>query len=274
MINLLRGEIYKLFRSKSVYVCSIVGVVFVLLLYGMFSLAAAMQEGEVENGSYGMVVENSEMEEAAVWDEINVPMMVQMMFSSVGILIVTIFTSVHIFGEYGNGAIKNVVGKGYGRGKIFVSRYLSAIVGSFFIETIMILSVLLCETVILDAERLSVSLMISMGKYVGVQFVLTAAFTGIMVMISQMCRNLGVGIAIGVGLVMFSSFVTMALNAVLSYFSINVDVKEYWVVELISNCPVLDMPGEFVIRTIICAVVWCVLAYVAGNIHFGKADVK
>lgn len=275
MINLLRGEIYKLFRSKCLYICSIVSVVFVLLIYGMFSLAAAMQVGEVENGLYGMVyVEDDTQEIATVWDDMSVTVIVQMMFSSVGILIVTIFASIFVFAEYANGAVKNVVGKGYSRWKVFTSKYISTVVGGVIIESVMLMAVLLCEVLIVSVDRLNANLLLEICVYVGLQLLLAVAFMGIIVMISQISRNLGAGIAIGVCMIMFSSFITAGLNAVLTYFKIKVNVCDYWLLDLISSCPVTDIDSSFLIRTITCAIVWFVVAYGMGGLHFRKVDVK
>lgn len=276
MINLLRGEFYKLFRSKCLYICSVVMVVFVLLIYGMFSLADAIQQGEVEDGSYGMTVtvEGDVSETVSVWDDMDIVAVVKLMFSSVGSLIVTIFASIFVFGEYANGAIKNVVGKGYGRWTVFASKYFSTVVGAVIIDIVMMLAVLLCEIIILDGGRLSSDMLLNLCGYTGIQLLLTAALTGIVVMISQICRNLGVGIAISVCMIMFSSFVTLGVNAVLAYFKINVDVCDYWILDLISNYPVTGMDNSILIRTIVCAVVWFVLALGVGSMHFRKADVK
>lgn len=276
MINLLRGEFYKLFRSKSLYICCIVTVAFVLFMYGMFTLADKTQQGEIENGSYGIVVSESEeiAETVTVWDELNIPSIVQMLFYSIGSIMVAIFTSIFVFGEYANGAIKNVVGKGYGRGAVLASKYISTVVGAIIIETIILLSVLLCEGLILGADRLDSDILLKLCGYTGMQFLLGVAFTGIIVMISQICRNLGAGIAISICLITFNNFITAGLNAILAYFKINVNVCDYWILDLISNCPVTDMDKSFLIRAITCAVIWFALAFGVGSVHFRKVDVK
>lgn len=275
MINLLRGEFYKLFRSKSLYICCAVVAVFVVMMYGMFCLTDAVQQGTMENGSFGVTVSYEGTEEvASVWDEMDIATMAPFFFSSIGGIIVTIFAAVFVFGEYASGAIKNVVGKGYKRGTVFASKYMATAVGAVVIEFVMMLAFLLCEVTILKADRLNAEVFAEICGYAGIQFILGAALTGIIVLINQICRNLGAGIAIGVGVIMFSSFITTGLNAVLTYFKINVDVSEYWVVDLISSCPMTGMDNGMIIRVIASAIVWFVVALGAGIVHFGKVDVK
>lgn len=276
MINLLRGEFYKLFRSKCLYICSIAMVVFVLSIYGMFSLTDAMIQGQVDNGTGGLVITVDEgvAADASVWDDMDIATILPMLFSTAGSLIVTIFATIFVYGEYANGAIKNVVGKGYSRWSVFASKYLATVVGTVVMYSVMLLTVLLCEIAILGGERLSADVLLPLCGYVGIQFLLGAALTGLVVMISQICRNLGAGIAISVCMIMFSSFATTGVNAVLSYFKINVNASEYWIVDLISNCPATGLDSSAVIRIILCAVTWFVLALGVGSMHFRKVDVK
>ncbi len=271
MFNLLKGEVYKLWRSKSLYICSAVMLVFVFLLYGMFSLADMMQQGEVANGSYGLTVNEGV---TSVWDEMGIPAIVQMMFSSISALIVAIFASIYVFGDYANGAIKNVVGKGYGRGEVFLSKFVGTVVGTIVMQVVMILGVLVCEAIILGGSRINTDVFAEIAGYTAMQLLLSTALTAIIVTISQICRNLGAGIAISACMIMFSSFATTGINALLKYMDINVNVCDYWVLDLISNCPIGNMDNSFLVRAIVCAIVWIVVAIGIGGIHFRKADVK
>lgn len=271
MFNLLKGEIYKLWRSKSLYICSAVMLVFVLLLYGMFSLADMMQQGEVANGSYGLTVNEGV---TSVWDEMGISYIVQMMFSSISALIVAIFVSIYVFGDYANGAIKNVVGKGYSRGTVFLSKFVGTVAGTAVMQIVMILGLLACEVIILGGRRINVDVLVEISGYTAMQLLLGAALSAIIVTISQVCRNLGAGIAISACMIMFSSFATAGINALLKFMDMNVNVCEYWILDLISECPMGNMDNSFLVRAVVCAIVWSVVAIGVGAIHFRKADVK
>lgn len=271
MFNLLKGELYKLWRSKSLYICSVAMVAFVLLVYGMFSLADMMQQGEVANGSYGLTVHE---DVASVWDEMGISSIVQMMFSSVSALIVAIFVSIYVFADYASGAIKNVVGKGYDRSVVFVSKFVGTVIGTTIMQIAMILGVLLCEVVFLGGSRLNADAFVTIAGYTAIQLLLGVALTAIIVMISQICRNLGVAIAISTCMIMFSSFVTVGINTLLKFMDINVNVCDYWILDLITNCPVENIDNGFLARAIVCAIVWVGVAVGIGGTHFRKVDVK
>lgn len=276
MLNLMRGELYKLFRSKCFYVCSIVLIVLVLLMYGMYSLVdiAEREEGMAGNAGLTVSVEIEQPLEENVWEIMDVVTIVQGMFSSMGSLLGAIFTAIFVCGEYANGAIKNIVGKGYGRWKVFMSKYLSCIVGVVVMELIMLVAILLCELLILHGNRLNTDLFLPMLNYVGIQLILVAAQTGIIVMFNQFFRSIGVGIAVSVCLIMFSAFATSLLNALLNYFKIKIDACEYWILDMIGDCPTTNITGEIWGHNALWSMVWIVLTIGIGILHYRKADVK
>ena len=271
MFNLLKGELYKLWRSKSLYICSIVMLVFLLLIYGMFSLVDMMQQGELANGSYGLTVDGGV---TSVWDEMGISDIIKMMFTTVSTFIIVIFVSIYVFADYANGAIKNVVGKGYSRGAVFLSKLIGTVVGTVVMQVVMILGLLACEELLLGGKRLNADVMVDIGGYIGMQLLFGVALTVISVTISQICRNLGVAIAISTCMIMFSFFATAGINALLKFMDMNVNVCEYWILDLISECPIGNMDNSFLIRAVVSAIVWIVVAIGIGGIHFRKADVK
>lgn len=271
MFNLLKGEVYKLVRSKSFYKGSVVMLGFVFMLYGLFSLVEMMQQGEIANGSYGLTVTGSV---ASVWDDLGITMIIQMMFSSISTIIIAIFASFYVFADYADGAIKNVVGKGYKREEVFLVKLIITVVGAIVMQIIMLFSVLLCEMIFLGGIRFDADVLGQVANYVIVQILLGVAMTAIIVTISQICRNLGAGVAISLCLIMFSSFITKGITVLLRYININVNVGDYWILDLISNCPIENMDSSFMVRAIVCAIVWIVVAIAIGGIHFRKADVK
>lgn len=277
MINLMRGELYKLFKSKCFYVCSIVLVSFVLLMYGMFSLVDMVDKEEAAMaGNVGITVsvETNMPEELPIWEQMGVIDLVQMMFSSMGSLLIAIFASVFVCSEYTCGAIKNIVGKGYGRGTVFLSKYFSSIVGAILIELLMLGTILMCELLILHGNRLSGEFFAALAEYVAIQLMLAAAQTGVIVMLNQFLRSLGAGIAVSVCLIMFYPIVTAVINALLQYLKVTINVNKYWVVDMISECPATDITGKIWGHNVLWSMVWIVLTIAVGILHYRKADVK
>ena len=153
MFNLLKGEVYKLFRSKCLYGCSIAIVVFVLLMYAMFFYADLARQ-KTTTGVVEITVESTQ-EDASVWAEMDVLTITSTVFSSFVKIIIAIFTAIYIFGDYVNGAIKNVVGKGYNREVVYAAKYASTAMGTIIIELVTLFAILMCEALILEANRLT-----------------------------------------------------------------------------------------------------------------------
>lgn len=267
MRNLLRGELYKLVRSKCFYICCMIMIGVAFLMYGLFALADLAQNSQMENITVTV-------DAVSVWDEMSVGTMASTLVSGFGAVIVAIFVAVFYYGDYAGGAIKNVVGKGYTRTAVFAAKFIASTVGVILMEIALFLGLIICESVFLKAERLNGTVLEVLVKYVGIQLFLSIALTALMVLMNQLSRNLGLGIAISICLVTFSSLLTMGINAVLLYLKIDVDVCEYWILDLMSNCPVEGLESGFVLRAIVCAVAWCIVSFGLGSLHFSKKDVK
>ena len=275
MINLFSGELYKLQKSKSIYICCITMIAFVLLLYGAFATAEKIQQGELENGSYGFEVDAEANHGGnSVWEEVSMLEVVQTMFVGIGGIISAIFISIFVFGEYANGAVKNVTGKGYSRWKIFSIKYIATILAALLMLIIMIVAVLIAEILFVGTGRFNSELFSNLVSYASMQLLLATAFGGIVIVINQFCRNLGAGIAISVCLIMFSTIITAGLDIALRYFKLNIKASDYWIVDLINNCPLNEIDSAYATRAIISSIIWIIVTFIIGNVHFQKTDIK
>lgn len=276
MLNLLHGEFYKLRKSKCVYICCILMILSVMLVYGMLALADKIQNGEAENGSFGVVVSEEAVENgeavSSVWEGIGVLDIAQQLYGSFSAVIIAIFASIFVIGEYGHGAIKNVTGKGYARWKIFLSKYLSTMVIAGILLIIMAIANLICGSIFIGTDGWNGTFWEDWICYTGIQLLFGIALVGIIVGISEICRNLGSGISVSICLVVFSTLVTGGLDLI--FFKWDLKPSNYWLMDLISNCPLADMESDFVVRAVIASAMWIVLSLGIGGLHFKKADVK
>lgn len=275
MINLLRGEFYKLQKSKAFYICGIVIVAIVLLMYGSFNLVNKISQGELENGSYGVVVSGDIQEtEGSVWSQIGILDIIQLMFTNFGSIISAIFVTLFVWKEYAGGAIKNVIGKGYERWKVFGSKYITVIMASMLLQIIMVAVTVLLGSYFIGTDRLNREFFGNLFRYVGMQLLLGVALTSVEIAIIQICRNLGAGMSVSLCLIIFSTFLTMGLDVVFQYCKWSVKASDYWIIDLITNCPTIEISSSFAIRAVISAILWTMLAFGIGMWHFKRADVK
>lgn len=275
MYNLLRGEIYKLFRSKCLYFCGVAVIVCALMMYAMFFTADAVKQGAIDNDAYGVTVSvEGVQEDSSIWDGLPVEIFMEAMHGVMGLFILTAFSAIYMYDIYANGAIKNMVGKGYQRCVVFTSKYFATLLGCLVLEVLTVVCVIVCDYLFVGVCRVSADNLGGLLGYAGVQFLLEAAFASIVIMIGQICRNLGMSIVGSFGVMLFSEMVTVGINLILQYFKIEINACKYWITDLIGECSCGAMKAEFVVRAIICAIVWSALAFVLGSIHFRKVDVK
>lgn len=273
MPNLMHSEFYKLRKSKSFYICGIVMIAFVLILYGTLMLLDTAQQEEVGSNSYGVTVtaENAE-ENASVWDSIGILDVEQQMFGGFAGIITTVFAVIFVIGEYGNGAMKNMAGKGYARWKIFLSKYIVTGAAVILLMLWMVFAIVLFGSIFTGTGGLNGEFFKNLCKYTAVQLLLGVVLTGIMITISEFCRNLGAGISIGICVVIFSTTLTSALDLVFRKLSFR--PSDYWLLDLVEQCPVTGIDIRFLVRAAASAVFWMALSLFAGIWHFRKTDVK
>ena len=265
MFNLLSGEFYKWKKSKSFVVCCVTMVAFIVLLCGMFAIADKIQKGEIANGSAGVVVADDMEPEISIMD------IEQSMFPMACIFVAS-FVSIFVIGEYGNGAIKNIIGKGTARGKIFMAKYITSILAVMVILILMAVVTLIGGMLLFGTDSINAEFVKNLLQYVGVQLLLGAAYAGIIIAIGECSRNLGVGISVSLGVLIFADILFNGLD--LLFYKTDFKPSAYWVMNLVSECPINGLNHDFMLRAGSSVIFWLVVSAVAGMFHFKKADVK
>ena len=269
MFNLLNGEFYKLLKRKSFYVCCIVIVAYCIFMTVTQKL---IDKYEQENSSQQTGIQ-IETESTDMADEIGIMDMEEQAVGSFFAVTAAIFASIFVIGEYGNGAIKNITGKGYSRTKVYLAKYLSTIVAVTIMFFVTVIAALLCAVVGLKSE-INMDIIKNLCQYGAIQLLLTIALTGIFNMIGEISRGMGAGVSINLAVVMFSSLIFSWLDVMLRYLNVDFETSKYWITKLISDCPLVGIDNRFVLLVIGSVVFWTAAALLMGILHFKKADVK
>ncbi len=276
MLNLLSGELYKLRKSKCFLICLALIVVSVIFMYGMLYLASEIQQGEVENGTAGVMVladETDGSESQTVFEEIQIIEVLQAVLGGFAEFIVVIFNAIYVIGEFGHGAIKNVVGKGCSRSKIFMTKYISGILGTIVMLVTGVVLNLALGCIFMGTDRITGAMLKDYTVYALLVSGLILAVSSLVITISEISRNLAVGISIAVCIVGgISSMLFSGLDLLLERFSVK--PSQYWLMNLAQECPVTDFGGEIVQRIIVSIVFWSGVSLIVGLCHFRKADIK
>lgn len=269
MFNLLSGEFYKWKKSKSFKVCCFLSILFIAFLYGSFWMADQIQKGQMEQGEAGIVIET---ESESVLESLSLFDVEQVVYGTAASLITTVFVCIFVIGEYGNGAIKNMVGKGSSRNSIFLAKYVMAMIAAMVLLLISGLVTFIGGLFLFGVDRINAELIKNLCQYVGIQTLLGVTFAGIIVAIGEMSRNLGVGISVSIGVLMLAGILFNGLD--LLFYKVDFRPSNYWIANLVSECPFNHFSGDFITRVLLACIFWIVVSLAAGMLHFKKADVK
>lgn len=257
--------------------CAIAILCLVIMVFGMLKIAEKIQRGEIENGTGGVIItqDNAPMEQGdeTIFDEIGVLDIQQQMFSGDFMaLIIAIFCSIFIVSEYGCGTFKNIVGKGYSRSSIYLSRLIAAIAAVIVLILFGMVINLLCGAIFVGPEGFTGTFWKDLAVYMGLQIVIASALSAVFILAGEFCRNMGGSISIGIGIAIFSMLLTSALDMV--FIHTDFTPSEYWLMDMSVRCPVTGFETDYVIKTILISAVWLAAAAAVGMWHFRKADIK
>ena len=280
MLNLLNAEFYKLRKGKSFFVGLLVAAAILLLLFSSLVMIDKISRGEIANGTSGVVVyQNGENlgedgQVKSMSEEIGVIGVLQQMFGGhfVGLILAALI-SMFVIREFGSGAIKNLVGKGYSRISIFLSKLLASIALTAAFQTAVAALAIVMGLPFLGTKIYGQASWGDIAVYLGLQILFGVTITVIFVTVGELTRNLAAGIAVNMGILMFSTTLTAGLD--LLFHGTDFQPSDYWVMDLMAGkCPLTDFKPEFLIRSILASAVWFGIAAVLGTVHFQKADVK
>ena len=279
MSNLLNAEFYKLRKSRGIYIGVLASAALVLMIYGSLVMVDKINQGVLENGTGGIVVSPvaSSAEDGSAPEsmlkQVGVIGVLQQMFGGhfVGI-IAAILVSIFVIREFSSGMIKNLVGKGYPRPAIFLAKMISAIVLVLVFEVAVAAVSILLGIPFLRWEEFSATPWEDVAVYVGLQLLFGAVIAASFVLAGELTRNLAAGISVSIGVLLFSTTLTAGLDLI--FHGIARKPSEYWVLDLVSVCPLTDVPSEFIRRSVLVSAAWFVITLALGILHFRKADVK
>lgn len=275
MFNLFSGEFYKWKKSKVFKVCLAAAIGMIIFIYLMLMLAVKIQNGEMENGTGGVVVTESNMEEEEdVFAQYGILGIVsEITGGGFELIFIAVFTCIWVVGEYSNGAIKNMVGKGYSRGKVFLSKYISTAVCVIVMNLILFLVMLLAGFAVMEVGNVSSGFFRDFFSYVGVQLLLSLAYSGIMVAVCEFTRNIAAGISISMFLIIFSTMILSGVDLLFQALQLDVKASTYWIMNVMSDCPMGAIDLDFMGRAVSVTIMWTVLSLLAGMIHIQQTDI-
>lgn len=261
MLNLLKSDFYRLFKSKSFYICTIV--------YTILRIASAViMEFTVRliaNNANVTTVPGSVLKDGISYGLTS--------FTQGGAnLYIAIFVAIFITADFTHGTMKNVVSKGFSKLQV----YLSKIVTMMAVTYLMLLTSFIFSTItatILTGKfgTFTLTYVGQIFQVIGIELLLYAALVAVFTMIAMVVRNAGGTIAINiVGIVM----VGPVIFQVLELFVKKIHFTDYELSQNIISFINLTPNSEDVIRAIIIGLAYFVVTTGVGILAFTKSDVK
>ena len=280
MYHILKAEIGKLFRSRTFLICCIIAVVMSVITLASYEMMSEVYTPEVvENFNQqtatdsGVSVQVSEGLDFSFLKNLSGISVLEMSFSgNVLTTLLAVLVSIFVCSEFSGGAIKNIASRGFSRTKIYTAKYIVCVIGGIILSIVVLLTTFLGGTLLWGVGETGGDFTSNLLTFLGIQFLLNAALTGLMVFVSMAVRNTGGSIAINVCIILFASMIFSLVDLVIN--SEKIKVADYWIGNIIVNISSLSIPSELLEKGLIVGILTIVVTYIAGATQFKLADIK
>lgn len=218
MLNLLRMDLYRLRKSKAIYICLGILLLIVALVYFIFYLMF-LPDGQAIALKLGMLTV-SEMDEAKqIFTDTDLLLMFRQSCTDGGFfsLIISILFTVFICADFRNGFIKNIMSVHVNRWNYIGSKMLAFGILDFLYLAIVYLFTAFMNLLI--GGPIPGTAFSSLLFYLIQAWVLTMAMLGLILMVCMLTRNITAGILTSV--IIGSGVIVTILSAVLGLFHAN-----------------------------------------------------
>lgn len=259
MLNLIRADFYKLFRTKAFYICGVLAAIFSCLLGAVMINYTISQFGGISAKSLG-------------YDAVYA--------LTVGIswanLFTTIMISMFIPNEFSYGTIKNIASKGVSRANIYLSKIILAISVSAIYILVCAITSFTIGSIMWGAGDLTREVYLDVFRMLGLFWLVESAIQCIVVMMGFFIRQTGGTVAANLAIIIAMPDLISLINfGIYSLFKVeDFDIAKYWPSTYISKYLSLDILKEDInIGMIVCAA-YIVVSILIGIFFFYKRDVK
>lgn len=210
MINLIKSDLYKLFRMTSFYVCCIVAAGLAILQTGLSKSMVNMLNSEMDGSASAMG-----------FDDIKNMLLSAINSDGNWVLLVIIAVALFVTIEYNAGTLKNIAARGCSRENIFFSKLIVSIVEALIICFLYAIIYIVTCFMFFDSSNLDGNFFAKLAAIYAVNILIAIASTSFIVMIAYLLRSKGGTIAISICL--YLVVIPMVLQMVNIFSVINSD---------------------------------------------------
>lgn len=274
MTGLIKADFKKLFKSKTLLVCSLIALgislltVFVMHMVLSISgdkmqMAKSMMDMAGGDESIDMNVVLSQIPDNNIWSFADI----QFKDGNINIFI-AICVCVFVASEYNMGTLKNIVSRGFPRNQIYFSKLLVSVVCSVIITAVYVTSGAIMSTFWANEEVKAAAsqIILSIISYMLIIFAMASLF----LMIAVTVRKSGLSIAISIGAMMLISSIFEMLAMSIEHFE---NYSKYWLPNTLSIVSTSIKDGQWYVPMLIAAGYFAVTTII-GLLVFKKRDIK
>ena len=278
MKDLLRFESRKLFHARILYICAGIIIGIILLLLGIQKLTDMAFQSFSED-----VYSEYEMSDGTDYYEDFSDAGDELFMMGTGntgltwlltalapyvVMVFGVFTAIYVCGDFGNGTIKNVFGRGYSRTEVYFSKYLFSL---FVLLGFGLLAMLV--------GFLGGTLLWKIGSGWGVKVILliliqligVAAYNALFCFFAALLKRMGSAMVVCIATPFALPLILTLID--LLVMSDKVQVSDYWISGCITGASSMDAGAGDLIKSVLISVVYIAVFTVCGWLCARKREV-
>ena len=252
MSGLLKSDFYKLSKMKSFPICLLISIA---LAVGTICLIEFASVGEVE------IVGSECLLSSFVGD---------------ARFFIPIVVSIFAASEFGFGTIKNIASRGFGRMNIYWSKLIVSCVIALVFQLVYSAAYTGTASILWGFGQVASDFWPHALAVIGLELLITLAFTALFVMVAMLIRQSGGAIAINMCIIMqFIQMIVSLISAGIDkLFNTELVLTDYLLSTNASSIAGPDVSGDMMIRELMFGIVYFVVFTAIGLWSFQKRDIK
>lgn len=245
MGNLLKAEFRNLMRQKSLYICIVIVVLLVAMPIIVFSLE------DIEN------IQNLSTE------------LFLSSFAVSGIdMILPVLIALLVCNDYNSGAIRLIIGRGYGRTAVYCSKFITA-----FVVTVILAIISWCSAEIFIFIFLDCTVILTQRIFLILLIQIIAMFVigAIACLVAILSRKSSVAITVGF---LMPPVGTIVISLIDSLFNIEqFRLINYWALSFLTDLSSVTVTNNEMLHCAVISFACIVVVFFAGWLRFRRCDV-
>lgn len=281
MRHLIKSDFYKLKKAKSFWICMIIAAAlavfsvlamdFSVKLMEQIPQQAAQDQAMLEESGLNISTNGIPMTS----EDLNASSMLLIQFAGTTTILIAIFVSLFVGGEFSHGTIKNLASKNYTRAQIYFSKLIVSIIAAIGMTVFYAIVATILGTALWGFGNVEHSFTVNLCKGIPIELLLVSAFTALFVMFSMLIRQNGGALAANIFFLEFISLIVMIGEMIVNkIFDTSITLSNYLIDTNMTQIATSEITGRLAARSICVGLGFFVAATIVGLLSFQKRDIK